>query len=31
MTITDTHSHLYSDQFDEDRKEVVQRAIDAGV
>lgn len=31
MTITDTHSHLYSEQFDADRKEVVQRAIDSGV
>ena len=31
MIITDTHSHLYSEQFDEDRKEVVQRAIDSGV
>jgi TatD DNase family protein len=31
MIITDTHTHLYSEQFDEDRKEVVQRAIDAGV
>ncbi len=31
MIITDTHTHLYSEQFDEDRKEVVQRAIDNGV
>ncbi|MFC2108941.1 TatD family hydrolase [Bacteroidota bacterium] len=31
MIITDTHTHLYSDQFDEDRNEVIQRAIDAGV
>lgn len=31
MTITDTHTHLYSEEFDHDRKEVVQRAIDAGV
>ena len=31
MTITDTHSHLYSEQFDEDRTAVVQRAIDVGV
>lgn len=31
MIITDTHTHLYSEQFDEDRKEVVQRSIDAGV
>lgn len=31
MIITDTHTHLYSEQFDEDRTEMVQRAIDAGV
>ena len=31
MIITDTHTHLYSKQFDEDRTEMVQRAIDAGV
>ncbi|MBE0424090.1 MAG: TatD family hydrolase [Lutibacter sp.] len=31
MTITDTHTHLYSEQFDADRNETVQRAIDAGV
>jgi len=29
--ITDTHTHLYSSQFDEDRKEMMQRASDAGV
>lgn len=27
----DTHTHLYSKQFDEDRSEVVQRAIESGV
>lgn len=27
----DTHTHLFSDAFDEDRNTVVQRAIDAGV
>jgi len=31
MIITDTHTHLYSEQFDEDRNEMMQRAIDAGV
>ncbi|WP_298782066.1 TatD family hydrolase [uncultured Polaribacter sp.] len=29
--ITDTHTHLYSEQFDEDRKEMMQRAKDNGV
>ncbi|HBR11746.1 MAG TPA: hydrolase TatD [Chryseobacterium sp.] len=27
----DTHTHLYSEQFDNDRAEVIQRAIDKGV
>jgi len=31
MTITDTHTHLYSAEFDQDRNEMIQRAIDAGV
>jgi len=31
MTITDTHTHLYSTEFDEDRDEMIQRAINAGV
>lgn len=31
MIITDTHTHLYSEQFDDDRKEIVQKAIDQGV
>ena len=31
MTITDTHTHLYSTEFDQDREEMIQRAIDAGV
>jgi TatD DNase family protein len=31
MLITDTHTHLYSEQFNEDRNEMVQRAIDVGV
>ena len=29
--ITDTHTHLYSEQFDEDRREMMKRAKDAGV
>jgi TatD DNase family protein len=29
--ITDTHTHLYSDQFDSDRKTMIQRAKNAGV
>jgi len=31
MIITDTHTHLYSEEFSEDRNEMIQRAIDAGV
>ena len=31
MIITDTHTHLYSEEFNEDRTEMIQRAIDAGV
>ncbi|WP_064715600.1 TatD family hydrolase [Flavobacterium succinicans] len=31
MTITDTHTHLYSEEFDQDRGEMIQRAINAGV
>jgi TatD DNase family protein len=31
MILTDTHTHLYSDEFDQDRSEMIQRAIDAGV
>lgn len=31
MIITDTHTHLYSSEFDEDRIEMIQRAINAGV
>lgn len=29
--LTDTHTHLYSEEFDHDRDEMIQRAIDAGV
>ena len=29
--ITDTHTHLYSEEFDQDRDEMMQRALDAGV
>ena len=29
--LTDTHAHLYSDAFAEDRKEMMQRAFDAGI
>lgn len=31
MIITDTHTHLYSEQFDSDRNEMIQRALEAGV
>jgi TatD DNase family protein len=31
MHFIDTHTHLFSDSFDEDRSEVVKRAINAGV
>jgi TatD DNase family protein len=31
MIITDTHTHLYSEQFDDDRDEVVQRGLEAGI
>ena len=31
MVITDTHTHLYSEAFDEDRNAVVQKALNAGV
>ena len=30
MTITDTHTHLYAEQFDEDRDEVIKRALANG-
>jgi TatD DNase family protein len=28
---TDTHTHLYSEEFDQDRNEMIQRAINSGV
>ena len=31
MIITDTHTHLYSEAFDADRTEVIERALAAGV
>ncbi len=31
MIISDTHTHLYSEEFDLDRKEMMQRAINLGV
>ncbi len=31
LIITDTHTHLYAEEFDQDRNEMMQRAMDAGV
>ena len=31
MIITDTHSHIYSEEFAQDRDEMMQRALDKGV
>mgnify|MGYP003666436150 FL=1 len=31
MIITDTHTHLYSEAFDDDRNEMINRAIEHGV
>ncbi|SHG67591.1 TatD family hydrolase [Flagellimonas flava] len=31
MLITDTHTHLYSEAFDEDRNQIIQNAIEQGV
>ena len=31
MIITDTHAHLYSEQFKDDRHEMMERAINSGV
>jgi TatD DNase family protein len=31
MQLTDTHTHLFASEFDADRKEMLQRAVDKGV
>lgn len=31
MVLTDTHTHLYSEEFQNDRTEMIQKAIDSGV
>lgn len=31
LNLTDTHTHLYSEEFDQDRDEMIERAIKAGV
>jgi TatD DNase family protein len=31
MILTDTHTHLYSSEFDVDRREIIQKAINNGV
>ncbi|MBB5266930.1 TatD DNase family protein [Algibacter amylolyticus] len=31
LIITDTHTHLYSEAFDEDRDDIIKRAIEQGV
>ncbi len=31
MILTDTHTHLYSEAFDADRKEMIQRALTIGI
>ena len=31
MTLIDTHSHIYAEEFDDDRDEVIARALAAGV
>ncbi len=31
MILTDTHTHLYAEQFDEDREEVILKALDLGI
>ncbi len=31
MIFTDTHTHLYSKEFENDRRELIQKAVDAGI
>lgn len=31
LILTDTHTHLYSEEFEQDRNDVIQKAINAGV
>ena len=31
MILTDTHAHLYSEAFEEDREQMMQRALDNGI
>lgn len=31
MILTDTHTHLYSSQFDEDRKQVIEKCLENGI
>jgi TatD DNase family protein len=31
LILTDTHTHLYSEEFDQDRDEMIQRSINSGV
>jgi TatD DNase family protein len=31
MILTDTHTHLYSEEFQNDRNEIIQKAIESGV
>lgn len=31
MILTDTHTHLYSEEYDQDRNQVIQKALDSGV
>lgn len=31
MIITDTHTHLYAEQFDEDRDQMIRKALDLGI